>query len=338
MTIPIDSGRALENAAQRLKDYRERRGGEIRELLDEKRRSILAALRNGRAPTDAELAAVREAAAGRQKQKARKTVELERCRECGGAGGVTVNPKGYVAGCNNPKCRLYVRGPSRRVFDTRTVAEGEWNRYQRELDVSRDWEFPSPLVDNSPSVGLPETTEDIPVIGDGGEGYIASALPDGWPVAGIDEDAGEGTEDAAGEEPPEEPERDPDPEEQPQPPATPPEEETPPVKKRKKRRKRDPDPEETPQPKETPAEEDDAGEEDAEGDAERYASFELVLDGIRYVCTPGEEGCDGCAFCLSFGKRAICAVQNEDDVSAARTLCGDLQGQWHKADAGEEDE
>jgi len=86
-----------------------------------------------------------------------------------------------------------------------------------------------------------------------------------------------------------------------------------------------------PPPEEAPQEEEPAAEE-KEPEEERYARFELVLDGTRYVCEAGEDGCEGCAFCHSFGARQICVIQNEEDASAARTLCGELQGQWHKVE------
>lgn len=70
----------------------------------------------------------------------------------------------------------------------------------------------------------------------------------------------------------------------------------------------------------------------AEEDGETFARFELVLDGVRYWLETGADGCDGCAFCLTFGKRQVCAAESSEDFKAARVLCGELEGQWREAE------
>ena len=70
----------------------------------------------------------------------------------------------------------------------------------------------------------------------------------------------------------------------------------------------------------------------AEEDGETFAQFELVLDGVRYIMVPDEDGCDGCAFCMAFGKRQVCAAESSEDFKAARVLCGELEGQWREAE------
>ena len=47
---------------------------------------------------------------------------------------------------------------------------------------------------------------------------------------------------------------------------------------------------------------------------------------------PDEEGCDGCAFCMAFGRRQVCAAESSEDFNAARVLCGEMQGQWREAE------
>jgi len=76
----------------------------------------------------------------------------------------------------------------------------------------------------------------------------------------------------------------------------------------------------------------EGGDEDAGEEGEAYAQFELVLDGVRYIMVPDEEGCDGCAFCMAVGRRQVCASESSEDFKAARTLCGELQGQWREAE------
>ena len=77
----------------------------------------------------------------------------------------------------------------------------------------------------------------------------------------------------------------------------------------------------------------DAGDAEAAGEeGEAYAQFELVLDGVRYIMVPDEEGCDGCAFCMAFGRRQVCAAESSEDFNAARVLCGEMQGQWREAE------
>jgi len=81
-------------------------------------------------------------------------------------------------------------------------------------------------------------------------------------------------------------------------------------------------------------EESSSEEEEAEGeedDEELCARFWLELDGVWYWLKDGD-GCDGCAFCLAFGRRTFCAAQASDDFAEAAELCKRLDGVWQKND------
>ena len=99
------------------------------------------------------------------------------------------------------------------------------------------------------------------------------------------------------------------------------------------------EPEEQEEPEEPEEPEDDGepesgeGEEAGEDDEETFARFWLELDGTWYWLDGREDEdspCDGCAFCLAFGRRTFCAAASSEDFSEASELCKRLEGVWKK--------
>lgn len=309
-----------EEYSERMREYRRahpEKNAEYRrthrEQINAYKRAWRAAKKNG---TPLPPRKKREA---KSVEEARFEMELEKCPICHAAGGIKASKKGYRCGCVTRTCKAWVDRPWNDTYETRTMAEAAWNEFAESYVPENARETRQDAPEAAEAVALPpepaDATEretealDGELEGIPADEYIASALPpeadtglkdaDEAPDEAPDEDEGDGEadpEEPAVEEEPEEPEE--------------------PAGK-----------DEPMKEEETQAEE--AGEEDA---GERYARFELVLDGIRYVCESGEEGCDGCAFCHSFGARQICVVQNEEDAAAARDLCGALQGQWHEVE------
>lgn len=94
----------------------------------------------------------------------------------------------------------------------------------------------------------------------------------------------------------------------------------------------EPDDPEAPDGEESGGEEGD-GEEAGEDDGETFARFWLELDGTWYWLEGREDEdspCEGCAFCLAFGRRTFCAAESSEDFSEASELCKRLEGVWKK--------
>jgi cobalamin biosynthesis protein CobT len=93
------------------------------------------------------------------------------------------------------------------------------------------------------------------------------------------------------------------------------------------------EPEEPEEPEDGGEPESGEGEEDGEDDGETFARFWLELDGTWYWMDGREDEdspCEGCAFCLAFGRRTFCAAASSEDFSEASELCKRLEGVWKK--------
>lgn len=88
------------------------------------------------------------------------------------------------------------------------------------------------------------------------------------------------------------------------------------------------------EPPDQPEEDEEDGKdgEDGGGDEdEPFARFWLELDGKWYFLAAAEDeadGCAGCAFCLEFGRRKVCAASSSEDLREAGELCKRLSGVW----------
>ncbi len=98
-------------------------------------------------------------------------------------------------------------------------------------------------------------------------------------------------------------------------------------------------PEDEGEPPAPPEEEEAAGEEPAEGQAEEEAEdgvrLWLEVDGTWLWLDREGEGCEGCAFRAGFGRRTVCLAAAEEDLAAARQLCGEPGGVWREQEAEE---